>query len=67
MALRKVTFRMYPNAAQTERMVELLGLHQRVYNTALEERIRAYRERSETSSSSIWRHMQALDMRWWNV
>lgn len=44
MALRKVTFRMYPNAAQQERLEELLGLHQRVYNTALEERIRVYRE-----------------------
>ena len=42
MALRKVTFRLYPNAAQAERLMELLGLHQRVYNTALEERIRAY-------------------------
>lgn len=44
MALRKVTFRMYPNTAQTERLEALLGLHQRVYNTALEERVRAYRE-----------------------
>ena len=41
---RKVTFRLYPNAAQQERLEEWLGLHQRVYNTALEERIRAYRE-----------------------
>ena len=35
MVLRKVTFRLYPNAAQAERLMELLGLHQRVYNTAL--------------------------------
>ena len=42
MVLRKVTFRLYPNAAQAERLTELLGLHQRVYNTALEECIRAY-------------------------
>lgn len=48
MALRKVTFRMYPNAAQTERLEELLGLHQRVYNAALEERIRAYREHGQS-------------------
>ena len=50
MALRKITFRMYPNTAQTEQLEELLGLHQRVYNTALEERIRAYRERGESLS-----------------
>ena len=48
MALRKVTFRMYPNAVQTERLEELLGLHQRVYNTALEERIAAYKERGQS-------------------
>jgi putative transposase len=41
---RKVTYRMYPSAAQIERLQELLGLHQRVYNTALEERIRTYEE-----------------------
>jgi len=47
MALRKVTFRMYPSALQLERLLELLGLHQRLYNTALEERIQAYQERGE--------------------
>lgn len=35
---------MYPGVAQIERLQELLGLHQRVYNTALEERIRTYEE-----------------------
>ncbi len=44
MALRKITYRMYPGVQQSERLLELLGLHQRVYNTALEERIRTYRE-----------------------
>ncbi|MBU2840235.1 transposase [Acidithiobacillus thiooxidans] len=44
MANRKVTYRMYPNAAQEERLLEMLGLHQRLYNTALEERIRLYQE-----------------------
>ncbi|MDA8093850.1 MAG: transposase [Betaproteobacteria bacterium] len=44
MVLRKVTFRLYPNVAQSERLGELLGLHQRLYNTALEERINAYKE-----------------------
>ncbi len=44
MALRKITYLMYPAAQQAERLLELLCLHQRVYNTALEERIAAYRE-----------------------
>jgi putative transposase len=44
MELRKITYRMYPSAAQIERLLELLGLHQRLYNTALEERIRVYAE-----------------------
>jgi len=41
---RKVTYRLYPNATQRERLQEMLGLHQRLYNTALEERIRVYKE-----------------------
>ncbi len=41
---RKVTYRLYPNVAQAERLEEMRGLHQRLYNTALEERIRAYQE-----------------------
>ena len=41
---RKVTYRLYPNAGQEARLQETLGLHQRLYNTALEERIRAYQE-----------------------
>ena len=41
---RKVTYRMYPNAVQSERLLEMLGLHQRLYNTALEDRIRVYKE-----------------------
>ncbi|WP_414039342.1 RNA-guided endonuclease InsQ/TnpB family protein [Acidithiobacillus sp. M4-SHS-6] len=39
---RKVTYRLYPSAGQAERLQEMLGLHQRLYNTALEERIRTY-------------------------
>ena len=42
MALRKITYRIYPTEQQTERLLELPGLHQRVYNTALEERMRRY-------------------------
>lgn len=41
---RKVTYRLYPNAEQEARLQETLGLHQRLYNTALEERIRVYQE-----------------------
>ena len=48
MVLRKVTFRLYPNVAQSERLVELLGLHQRLYNTALEDRIAAYQKNGKS-------------------
>jgi len=41
---RKVTYRLYPNTEQEARLQEMLGLHQRLFNTALEERIRVYRE-----------------------
>ncbi|MHB8252261.1 MAG: helix-turn-helix domain-containing protein [Acidiferrobacter sp.] len=41
---RKVTYRLYPHAAQAERLEEMLGLHQRLYNTAREERVRMYKE-----------------------
>ena len=41
---RKVTYRLYPNASQTDRLQEMLGLHQRLYNAALEECIRVYRK-----------------------
>lgn len=48
MVLRKITYRMYPTKQQAERLLELLGLHQRVYNTALEERIRMYRDSAQS-------------------
>ena len=41
---RKLTYRLYPTATQAERLEEMRGLHQRLYNTALEERIRVYKE-----------------------
>ncbi|MDR7926169.1 transposase [Acidithiobacillus thiooxidans] len=44
MPYRKVTYRLYPNQEQAEKLGETLGLHCRLYNTALEERIRFYRE-----------------------
>ena len=47
---RKVTYRLYPNAEQEARLQETLGLHQRLYNTALEERIRVYQETGKSLS-----------------
>ena len=47
---RKVTYRMYPGKVQEEALLNLLGLHQRVYNTALEDRIRVYQETSRSAS-----------------
>ena len=44
MEQRKINYRMYPNTVETERLLEYLGLHNRVGNTALEERIRVYKE-----------------------
>jgi putative transposase len=60
---RKVTYRLYPNTQQTERLLEMLVLHQRVYNAALEDRIRSYREGKKSLSFADqcktltqWRH-----------
>ena len=40
---RKVTYRLYPSQSQANRMLEMLRLHQRLYNACLEQRIDAYR------------------------
>ena len=58
---RKVTYRLYPNAEQTLRLESALGLHQRLYNTALEERIRIYQ--AEKRSVSFAEHCRELT-RW---
>jgi len=42
MANRKITYRLYPTAAQAARLHQILVLHQRLYNAALEQRISAY-------------------------
>ena len=47
---RKVTYRLYPNSKQAERLSEMLALHQQVYNGALEERIRIYRAEGKSTS-----------------
>lgn len=40
--LRRYTFRLYPNATQTARLVECLRLHCTLYNSALQERRASY-------------------------
>ena len=45
---RKVTYKLYPNKAQTERLNDLLHLHKNLYNAALEERISAYQKAGES-------------------
>jgi putative transposase len=60
---RKITYRLYPTKQQEERLLEVLGFHQRVYNKALEERIRVYQEEGKSLSFADqckvltqWRH-----------
>jgi putative transposase len=43
MANRKTTYRLCPSATQERALLDMLGLHQRLYNAALEQRIIAYR------------------------
>lgn len=40
---RKTTYRIYPSVRQAHRMEEMLRLHRRLYNAALEQRIDAYK------------------------
>ena len=47
---RKITYRMYPGSTQLACLETYLGLHQRLYNTALEERIRVYGETGQSLS-----------------
>ena len=48
MERRKVTFRLYPNAAEDARLIGWLRLHCELYNAALEERIDAYRKHGKS-------------------
>lgn len=50
MLQRKVTYRMYPSALQKILLADMLGIHQSLYNKALEQRIIAYKE-EQTSLS----------------
>jgi putative transposase len=45
---RKVTYRIYPSVKQANKIVEIMRLHQRLYNAALEQRIDAYRRFGKT-------------------
>ncbi|HEU0197205.1 MAG TPA: transposase, partial [Nevskiaceae bacterium] len=61
--MRKATYRMYPSTAQFEALDTLLGLHQRVYNSALEARINAYKATGkgpgfakQCKALTQWRH-----------
>lgn len=44
MQRRKVTFKLYPNAREADRLAAWVRLHCELYNAALEERIDAYRK-----------------------
>lgn len=48
MERRKVTFKLYPSAAQAERLEAWVRLHCELYNAALQERIDAYRKAGKT-------------------
>ena len=50
MERRKVTFKLYPNATQAERLMGWIRLHCELYNAALEERIDAYRKAGKSIS-----------------
>ena len=50
MERRKVTFKLYPNAREAERLTSWIRLHCELYNAALEERIDAYRKAGKSIS-----------------
>ncbi len=47
---RKVTYKLYPTAAQAERLMSLLRAHRDLWNAALEERIDAWRKARKSIS-----------------
>lgn len=50
MERRKVTFKLYPNAKESEQLTAWIRLHCELYNAALEERIDAYRKHGKSIS-----------------
>jgi len=50
MERRKVTFKLYPNATQADRLTGWIRLHCELYNAAIEERISAYQKQGKSIS-----------------
>ena len=50
MEKRKVTYKLYPSKAQRSKLEDMLGVHQRLYNKALEQRINEYKENKRSLS-----------------
>ncbi|MHB8146342.1 MAG: RNA-guided endonuclease InsQ/TnpB family protein, partial [Vulcanimicrobiaceae bacterium] len=48
---RKVVYRLYPSRAQEAALLDMLGLHQRLYNAALEQRKAAWRLQRKSLSA----------------
>ncbi|MHB8177476.1 MAG: RNA-guided endonuclease InsQ/TnpB family protein [Vulcanimicrobiaceae bacterium] len=48
---RKVVYRLYPSRSQEAALRDMLGLHQRLYNAALEQRIAAWRLQRKSLSA----------------
>lgn len=60
MQQRKVTYRMYPSKTQKILLGHMLGVHQKLYNKALEQRIHVYQE--EKRSVSFYNQCQSLTL-----
>lgn len=60
--LRRYTFKLYPTKRQEERLLSLKGLHQRLYNAALEQRIEAYKRQGK-SISYVEQCLELTDLR----
>jgi len=48
---RKVVYRLYPSHSQEAVLLDMLGLHRRLYNAALEQRIAAWRLQRKSLSA----------------
>jgi putative transposase len=47
---RKYTYKLYPTTKQLKALEHILGVHQRLYNKALEDRITQYKEHKRSLS-----------------
>jgi len=68
---RKITYRLYPSQQQTNKLLDHLALHQRVYNAALDERIQVYEKEKRSlrfvdqcKHLTLWRkeHQELADI-----